>query len=234
MAGAAAPFYLEKRMRSFVYLSSAKLELLYAHVPESLKKRTALSFGISIPVLPLAPRLGAEVRPPSTNEVTMLAAVLAHLDESGDIGTVARPRGYFAGQMTLRWGSSEEFLFLSGSAQRTLVALTGSNRHLIGHFDEGLPTVSYPASASVSLYRGLNHVFAGDEEQSDDVIDLVTRLALSHKRGPQETLEFVARRLARGEGFIDQGSKVPPDLEHLRQRRFLVRLGTPLYLAYTD
>ena len=37
MKGTAAPtdnFYLEKRMRSFVYLSSAKLEPLYAHIKE--------------------------------------------------------------------------------------------------------------------------------------------------------------------------------------------------------
>jgi hypothetical protein len=66
----------------------------------------------------------------------MLAVVLSHLHEAGDIGTVDEPRPYFAGQLTLNWGSADEFVFLSGSTPRTLVALTGSNRHVIGYFEE--------------------------------------------------------------------------------------------------
>jgi hypothetical protein len=120
-------------MRSFVYLSSAKLEPLYAHIKEPIRKRVALALGISVPALPVAPHFEAQVRSPTENEIGMLAVVLSHLHEAGDIGTVDEPRPYFAGQLTLNWGSADEFVFLSGSTPRTLVALTGSNRHVIGY-----------------------------------------------------------------------------------------------------
>jgi hypothetical protein len=226
-------FYLEKRMRSFVYLSTAKLEPLYAHVREPIRKRVAVALGISVPVLPVAPRLEAEVRPPSTSEIGMLAVVLSHLDEAGAIGTVDEPRAYFGGRLTLNWGSADEFVFLSGSTERTLVALTGSNRHMIEHF-EGLPAVSWPASGWRGLDRALSRIYAGDAQQPPDAIGLVERLALAQRRGPYESLEFVARRLAHGDGEIAGDWKVAADFEHLRGRAFKVLLGTPLYLAYTD
>jgi uncharacterized protein DUF7019 len=242
MKGTAAvtdSFYLEKRIRSFVYLSGAKLEPLYAHIREPIRRRVALALGITVPMLPIAPHLEARVRAPTENEIGMLAVVLWHLHEAGAIGTVDEPHAYFAGQLTLNWARRDEFVFLSGSTPRTLVALTGSNRHVIGHFEhfEGeLPKVSWPASAWVGLDRALRHIFAGDEEQDDDSIDLVQRLALEGQehRGPQEYLEFVARRLAYGDGAIGEDWSVGADFEHLRDHDFKVLLGTPIYLAYTD
>lgn len=124
MKGTATPtddFYLEKRMRSFVYLSSAKLEPLYAHIKEPIRKRVALALGISVPALPVAPHFEAQARSPTESKIGMLAVVLSHLHEAGDIGTVDEPRPYFAGQLTLNWGSADEFVFLSGSTPRTLV-----------------------------------------------------------------------------------------------------------------
>lgn len=237
MKGAAGPsgkFYLEKRVRSFVYLSRAKLEPLYAHVKEPVRRRVALALGITVPVLPVAPHLGAELRPPTTNEVGMLASVLAHLDESRLIGTVDEPCAYFAGRLMLNWGTAEDFVFLSGSTERTLVALTGSKQHLIGHLADDVPGVSWPASAWVGLDRALRRIFAGDEQQPPDAISLVERLALSHRPGPRELLEFVARRLTCGDGDIASEWNVGADFEHLRGREFNVLLGTPLYLAYTE
>jgi hypothetical protein len=237
MKGTAAPtdnFYLEKRMRSFVYLSSTKLEPLYAHIKEPIRKRVALALGITVPALPVAPHIEAQVRAPTENEIGMLAVVLSHLHEAGDIGTVDEPRPYFAGQLTLNWGSADEFVFLSGSTPRTLVALTGSNRHVIGYFEEELPRVSWPASAWIGLDRALRRIFAGDEEQGRDAIGLVQRLALAQQRGPQEKLEFVARRLAYGDGNIATNWNIGADFEHLREHDFKVLLGTPIYLAYVD
>jgi hypothetical protein len=227
-------FYLEKRMRTFVYLSSAKLEPLYAHIREPIRKRVALALGITVPVLPVAPHVEAQVRPLTENEIGMLAIVLSHLHEAGDIGTVDEPHAYFAGQLTLNWGRRDEFVFLSGSTPGTLVALTGSNRHVIGHFEGELPKVSWPTSAWIGLDRALRRIFAGDEDQDRDAIGLVERLALAQQRGPQESLEFVARRLAYGEGDIASNWRVGADFEHLRGHDFKVLLGTPIYLAYTD
>jgi hypothetical protein len=227
-------FYLEKRVRSFIYLSSAKLAPLYAHIKEPIRKRVALALGISVPALPVSPHVEAELRPPATNEIGMLAVVLANLDKTGEIGTVDEPHAYFAGQLTMRWGAADEFLFLSGSTPGTIVALTGSNRHLIGDFESELPSVSLPVSAYVGLDRALRRIFAGEDDQTADAIDLVTRLAFAQRRGPQESLEFVARRLAYDDGYIATNWTVAPEHAHLKEHDFKVLLGTPLYLAYTD
>ena len=165
--GATDKFYLEKRIRTFVYLSSAKLEPLYHQIKEPIRKRIALTLGVGVPGLPVAPKAEAQISPPSKNEADMLAVVLAHLDEAGDIGTIDEPLGYFSGRLMLRWSAAEEFLFLSGSTAHTLLALTGSNRHLVGHFEPTLGNVSLPGSSRVDTYRTLDEIFADAEEYSE-------------------------------------------------------------------
>ena len=95
--------------------SSAKLEPLYHQIKEPIRKRIALTLGVGVPGLPVAPKAEAQISPPSKNEADMLAVVLAHLDEAGDIGTIDEPLGYFSGRLMLRWSAAEEFLFLSGT-----------------------------------------------------------------------------------------------------------------------
>ena len=233
-AASSDKFHLEKRLRTFVYLSSAKLEPLYNQMDEPVKKRIALTLGISLPVFPV--KLEAQLRPSTTSETDMLAIVLAHLDGEGDIGTVDEPRGYFAGQLELRWGAAKEFLFLSGSTDRTLVALTGSNRHLTGHFESELGSVSLPGSSTIGVSRTLDQILADAEKRTDEQdTNLVTRLAVKRRPGPKEAFEFVARKLAYKDVFVAGHDFRPgPDFQHLKDRRIKVLHGTPLYLAYTD
>ena len=239
--GATEKFYLEKRIRTFVYLSSAKLEPLYHQIKEPIRKRIALTLGVSVPALPIAPKVEAQISPASKNEANMLAIVLAHLDEAGDIGTIDEPLGYFSGRLMLRWSAADEFLFLSGSTAQTLLALTGSNRHLVGDFEPTLGKVSMPGSSRVGVYRTLDQIFAdAEEEQSEEETDLLAQLALSRgaagsrRRGLHESFEFVARRLAYEDGYIAANWKVAADVEHLKDLDFKVLHGTPLYLAYPD
>jgi hypothetical protein len=242
MRSAAAPkdkFYLAKRTRSFVYLSSAKVEPLYSQIKEPIRKKIAVTLGIGTPTLPVGPYVEAHLPAQKANLAGMLGVVLSNLDKAGDIGTIDEPGPYFAGQLTLRWGRWKEFLFLSGSTAHTLVALTGSNRHLIGASDQQLPTVSWAASSSVGLDRVLQSIFEGDDQIDDDnnPSDIVKRLALANRNrgGPQENLEFVARRLARGEVFFASNERPGVDFEQLSARDYFnALLGTPLYLAYAD
>ena len=165
----------------------------------------------------------------------MLAIVLAHLDEAGDIGTIDRALGYFSGRLMLRWSTADEFLFLSGSTAQTLLALTGSNRHLVGDFEPTLGKVSMPGSSRVGVYRTLDQIFAdAEEEQSEEETDLLAQLALSRgaagsrRRGLHESFEFVARRLAYEDGYIAANWKVAADVEHLKDLDFKVLHGTRL------
>jgi hypothetical protein len=226
-------FYLDKRMRAFVYLSRAKVGMLYSQTREPIRKRLAVKLGISVPMLPVTAE--AQITQPTPNDTGMLRVVLSRLDQDDAIGTVDAPRGYFAGQLDLRWGTHEEFLFLSAAAPGTLIVLTGSNRHLVGQADADVPKVDWPGSSRIGLDRVLRRIFAAEDDQQANATDLVRNLALAQRlRGPQETLEFVAQRLA----YDDEGSSLPvnwhpsPEFEQFRDGRFKVLLGTPLYLAY--
>ena len=233
-AASADTFYLEKRMRSLVYLSSAKLAPLYDWIGEPVRKRIALTLGISVPVLPI--KLEAQVKPSATSEADMLAIVLAHLEGEGNIGTVDEPRGYFAGRLELRWGAATEFLFLSGSTERTLVALTGSMRHR-KDFDAEPAKVSLPGSSRLGAFRTLDQILADAEKEKagEDDTDLIARLAVKRRRGPKEPLEFVARKLAYKDVYVADHDYSPgPDFQHLKDRRIKVLHGTPLYLAHID
>jgi hypothetical protein len=233
-AASSDKFYLERRMRAFVYLSSAKLAPLYDWIGEPVKKRIALTLGISLPVLPV--KVEAQVRPSATSDIDKLAIVLAHLDGEGDIGTVDDPRGYFAGRLELRWAAAKEFVFLSGSTNRTVVVLTGSNRHMLTHFESEPGNVSLPGSSTVGVSRTLDQILADAEKRTDEEdFNLVARLAVRRRRGPKETLEFVARKLAYEDVFVAAHDYRPaPDFEHLRDREVKVLHGTPLYLASID
>jgi hypothetical protein len=114
-------FYLEKRIRTFVYLSSAKLEPLYHQIKEPARKRIALTLGISFPVLPIAPKVEAEIRQPTTNETDMLSIVLSHLDDAGASGYQStKIAGRRTGSMTGRrrsWSSTARSALRASSKQ---------------------------------------------------------------------------------------------------------------------
>jgi hypothetical protein len=167
----------------------------------------------------------------------MLKMVLSHLDQDNSIGTVDEPRGYFAARLPLRWGGWQDFVYLGGRTERTVLALGGSVRHLTTHFDSPLPGVP-EASSSIGLRRLLSRTLseegAGSDVTSESVLWWALR-ATTGQRGDREALEFVARRLAHGEAELPQDWSVRPDFEDLKlQASVSVLLGSPLYLAYVD
>ena len=233
--GQADKFYLEKRTRSFVYLSTAKLDPLYRQIKEPIRKRIAVSLGIAGLPGPITPKIEAKYRPPTTNEMDVLAVVLSNLDRAGEVGTIDDTRSFFAGRLRLRWAMADEFLFLTGSTAQTLIVLTGSNRHMVGHFESEPDELRYPGSSRVGVFRALGRIFAESEEEGESDMDFLARLAVRLRRGPQETFEFVARRLAEEDVYVTAHDHRPaPDFKHLQERRIRMIHGTPLYLAYPD
>jgi hypothetical protein len=98
MADPSAPekMYLEERLRSFVYLSTTKVPVLFSGLKPTLRERLGLKLHLAAPIVP-GPSVDVELPPQSKTLVDMLGAVVSRLDEKGQIRTVDEPGRYFAG-----------------------------------------------------------------------------------------------------------------------------------------
>jgi Family of unknown function (DUF7019) len=235
-------FYLDARMRNFLYRSGSKIPMLYEQIDVPVRKRIAASLKIKLPSLAEAEFRQTE-RSPSYHD--MLRMVLRHLDDAEMIGTVQEPRAYFAGRLDLRWYwegdfDEDDFGYLGGREGDTVLSLSFSMRHLTHPPDEpgpprrGVdPSASIRAGADERLRRLMGE--GGAEIQSSDTLQWTFMLTAS-TMGPIENIEFVARRL-RAEAFrpVRRGLEVNPEYADLRKRnKVFVVLGSPLYLASGD
>jgi hypothetical protein len=201
------PFYLRERPRAFEYLSTAKIDSMFDQIPPPIVKTITASFGIKLPAIPGVPveagvGVDAVLQRGASNEYAKLAVVVRRQHELGEIGTVGRPKGLFAGVLSLRWASAaKEFVFLSGHSGRTIVVLTGSLRHVVSRLGP-LPEVTESGSSAVGAYNFLVRVFEGEWDGSSLLLDF----AFQNRRGPTQKLEFVAERFARAGALPASGT----------------------------
>jgi hypothetical protein len=224
-------FYLRQRPRHFEYLSTAKIDELFNQIPSPVVQTITASFGIKLPDLPGVPlqagvRVDTALQRGARNEYGKLAVVVRRQHELGDVRTVGRPAGFFAGVMSLRWASAaKKFVFLSGHSGKTLVVLTGSLDHLVGRLGQ-LPEVRDSGSSTHGAYDFLEELFEGKWDDRS----LLERFAFQNQKGPTQVLEFVAVRLARERGYPSQGEKLG-DFEVFRDSGYMLLHGSPLYLS---
>ena len=88
-------------MKYYLYISSAKLEMLYPQVAPSVKEKKAAEWKIDLKFLSYSKRTEGE---PNDTQEARLEAVIEALDEAGQIGSVDEPRDYVRGTHAMRWG----------------------------------------------------------------------------------------------------------------------------------
>ncbi|MFC8128063.1 DUF7019 family protein [Streptomyces sp. NPDC057302] len=217
-------------MRYYLYLSAAKLDMLYGQIPQKLLKRLAVEAKVDLKVLSVA------VQSPRADATTydQLDIVEKYLEREFDVSWMTEPRSWFRGDMALRtggYGSSEGPVLMTGREGDTVVALIGSAHHLIGQ--RPAPDVMVRAfSALPALFQllrdapedwplGLPSVVrthpTHEEGALHDVLEMSERLIV-----PGVFCEFLARRLLRGSITLDDG------------RELNIVIGTPLYVAMAD
>ncbi len=173
---------------------------------------------------------------PQQDRFASLNAVLKFLRDSGHIGTVDNPREYFEGCLSMRWGPyggrhSEEtpLIYFGAVTDNVILGLAGSAHHVIGncgtssaHSHSHTPYMMEYIGTDLELKEpsGLPFRFSG-KKKSDRTDMMVMRAvcnATTLMEGPEQKLEFVAKRL--NHGSANQGMKV--------------LLGTPIYVALID
>jgi hypothetical protein len=226
-------------VRFYIYVSDAKLDMLYEQIPPKLLSRLAAELKVDLKVI------GASVqqtRLPVTR-YDKLHIVEQYLERNFDVSWMTDPAPWFRGDLGLRsaiYGEpSEGLLLFTGTEKDTTIALIGSSYHLVGRHPlppngsllgrSFLPDLFQllerdEAERADQQVRGspwlrnAQRSSAMDEEQAlEQVLDFGERA-----RAPRQSCEFLSRLLLTG--FITDANG--------NARRIVV--GTPLYVALVE
>ena len=228
-----------KDIKYYLYVSTAKLNMLYEQINEAQKKSkkemvSAKVLGISVS------------RESSTEEVVdrddKLKAVEEELITQNLVGTPEEPKDYFKGTMRMRWGlfddngtrpEGEAPLVYFGGFDKTIpliVGLGGSSKHVVGN-EGATSTNSRSCTPTIArwLFAGLERdkppALQGWRDKNSEEQELFAGMAaaLHYLRPPTQELEFLAKTLIVGKTYSNKHLTGVPEAK--------IILGTPLYVV---
>ena len=217
-------------LRYYLYISDAKLDMLFEQIDRSVLKRISAEIKIDLKVASLTLR---EADSPAPTRAAKLRIVEHFIDTNHNVGTISEPGGeFFRGQMNMQWGDmtySAAVCFKGVDSQGSDgVLLVGSRHHVIGETPPPV-RVSYSSFPRVTstLMDLVNHsesedVGSAEREDFDQgaflhmVWQSLSRQGAFHGL-PTQHLHFLAVPLA------EYGYKGEYQLH--------IVLGTPLYIA---
>ncbi|MEV6957280.1 DUF7019 family protein [Streptomyces sp. NPDC051183] len=215
-------------MRYYVYVSRAKIDMMFEQIPRKLLPRLVTEARADLKIVSVA------VQQPR-DEPTLydrLNAVEDHLDREYDIGWMTEPAFWFRGESALRIaaaGDASSPVLMTGREGDLVVALIGSAHHLVGREAPASELGRVGHSWLPSLYGLLEEARTDtefvdvDAEGRDDRGTLRDVLTFSGRAtGPATWCEFLARQLMRGTVTGPDG----------RPRQVVI--ATPLYVAMSD
>lgn len=124
-------------MEYYIYISDAKLDMLYPQVPHDLKKKVATKLGIDLKLVTATRQSDSETE---ENRFTKLQAVVDYIREHEDVGTIDAPGEFIEDTLSMRsaqWGLPVKpgrgpFVYFGGCTQSTQVGLWGAMNHVLG------------------------------------------------------------------------------------------------------
>lgn len=210
--------------RYYLYISDSKVDMLLPQIDPAFVAKRGSEIGVKLSVLSLkrtAERAG-------NDRMARLERVVRYLHDHGDLGSVDEPGQFFWGLLPMQWGrfpGAASLVFAGGRADRTIVGLGGSGRHLVG----SVPNVGDEAQTWSQLPPMLDGLASDLEDElvveaAEAPLDRADKTALAtvsravgRLASPAQHLEFVAKRLLHGEY---DGTRV--------------LLGSPVYIALVD
>jgi len=224
-----------KDFKYYLYISDAKVDMLYDQVPRAKSHHTSIEWKVDLKILSAVRKAESEQR--DTRD-TRLRSIIAALEESETIGTVDQPREYFRGKLRMRWGMYQDsgrpedaapLVYFGGRTRKTIFGLGGSSRHVLGF--QGANSTGSRSSTPYLVARllegldidprGWDSFRDGEPATEDDVMVAVASATYTLKQ-PDQELEFVAKTLLKGN--VRHGI-------YTDDRRVNCVLGTPLYVA---
>src|SRR5712692_3005987 len=122
------------RMKYYIYISDAKLAMLYAQLPRSFLHKIASELSINLKLV--VTEIGATIKG-NQNEITRytkLQTIVKYIEKHFDVGTIDEPKTYFKGTLPMQWGRilRSGVVYFGGTTPRATIALGGSRQHVLG------------------------------------------------------------------------------------------------------
>jgi len=199
----------------YLYISDAKLDMLYGQIPNPILKRLAREATIDLKVL----KLSLRDEPTEANRYGRLSVVSKHLARNAQVtGLDQPPGGWLHATIPLRWARANDAVFFAGSRGINVVGLVGSIKHVLGGFRPDGTPVGGTAATIMEIYnkRGATGTDAIlDEGSLSFVEELVESMA-----GGEQRMEFLAKTIDYKPSAKTYGRRVV--------------LATPLYVALSS
>jgi hypothetical protein len=86
-------------MKTYVYISDAKVDMYYSQIPKRFFEK--LGTELSVELFGVKGSLKWDFE---QNRISKLTAVVNYIEKNEEVGTVDKPKTFFRGKMSLRWG----------------------------------------------------------------------------------------------------------------------------------
>jgi hypothetical protein len=208
-------------MRYYLYVSQAKLDMLFDQIPQKVMPRLVTEAKLDLKVVGVSlQRPGGEL-----TRYHRLDIVEEYLAQEYDIGWMTEPSFWFRGDLGLRISVARDDggpMLMAGTDGDLVVALIGSAHHVIGQEhtaqDLRLRGGSWLPALRTLLKHGTRDPHALDDQDTfRDTLSFVRTVG-----GPATWCEFLARQLLRGTVTDHDG------------RQLEIVIGTPLYVAMSE
>jgi hypothetical protein len=215
-------------MRYYVYISDAKVEMLYSQIPPRLLENIAGKLTIDLKLV----KTEFSESPKEKSLHSKLLIVENYLKDADLVGDPASTKGYIAGIKNMRWGSYESGLVYFGYDDDVTLGLGGSRKHVIGSVGDGNP---HSHSATPFLVDAINEELGRNDQWSavrgshnpESMALAGVELATTQMEGVTQKFEFLARTLLR------YPSELFEYTWHGKSGKPII-LGTPLFVAHVD
>jgi hypothetical protein len=217
-------------MKYYVYASDAKIDMLFAQIPQRLSKRISGELKLDFKVVSLALRPETE---PAT-KYGKLKVVTEYLHRHESLGTVALPGKYIEGIESMKWTTVGTTAVWLAQRRTVILFLSGAAHHLTGNAPRpgelALDSFSHMAVnmvakelAKIARRDDLNEQPTIDEDDIANVGFIATSLY-----GKKQSFEFIAIR--QGDEDV-RGRSWGKFAQNTMQGVDRLLLASPLYVA---
>jgi hypothetical protein len=119
-----------RRLRYFIYISDAKLDMLFEQIDLGTRKRISAELGLDFKIVNVSVRQADD---PAKTRAYKLSAVERFIDTHHVVGSIKEPGSeYFRGTTDMEWGFPvADTVCFRGSDEGRSFCLIGSRRHLM-------------------------------------------------------------------------------------------------------
>ena len=105
-------------MKYYLYISDAKVDMLFPQVPHEIKSKVASEYKFDIKLFSASRKTETEGE---DNRIARLESVVDFIQQYGKLGTVDHPDDFIADTLSMRWGPAGSLL-KSCNAWRSLTS----------------------------------------------------------------------------------------------------------------